>query len=228
MKKQVVLFITLFFLSFCTRVGNIAAQVTVIQWKDLAPAGGSPQEKLYQSFSEEEKGLAEWLLYMKQTEPEDISTEDPELINELEQTTKILTKKGFDIEVFAAARKISNMRVNTQLDGRKIRLAGYLLPLEAPGGRIREFLFVPYVGACIHVPPPPPNQIIFATIDKQIKELPETLVELFAPVSVTGVLGTRGVRKNLFLVDGSDDIVMGYTLKVEKIEPYSDFSVEEG
>lgn len=45
--------------------------------------------------------------------------------------------------------------------GRKIRLAGYVVPVAYDDGeRMTEFLFVPYFGACIHVPPPPPNQLV--------------------------------------------------------------------
>ena len=44
---------------------------------------------------------------------------------------------------------------------RPVRLPGYVVPLaNAQDGRLTEFLFVPYYGACIHVPPPPPNQIV--------------------------------------------------------------------
>lgn len=46
------------------------------------------------------------------------------------------------------------------LDGREVRLPGFVVPLELDGAAVREFLLVPYFGACIHVPPPPPNQIV--------------------------------------------------------------------
>ncbi|MCC5887541.1 MAG: DUF3299 domain-containing protein [Gammaproteobacteria bacterium] len=51
-----------------------------------------------------------------------------------------------------------------ELDGRDVRLAGYLVPLHMDAQqRIDEFLLVPYFGACIHVPPPPPNQVVHVT-----------------------------------------------------------------
>jgi hypothetical protein len=49
---------------------------------------------------------------------------------------------------------------NPALDGQRIRIPGYIVPLERAGGRLRQFLLVPYHGACIHTPPPPANQII--------------------------------------------------------------------
>jgi len=47
------------------------------------------------------------------------------------------------------------------LDGTKVKLAGFVVPLEYKGDEIREFLLVPYFGACIHAPPPPANQIVY-------------------------------------------------------------------
>ena len=51
-----------------------------------------------------------------------------------------------------------------ELDGLQVRLAGYIVPLGLNAAqRIDEFLLVPYFGACIHVPPPPPNQVVHVT-----------------------------------------------------------------
>ena len=51
-----------------------------------------------------------------------------------------------------------------ELDGSDVRLAGYIVPLSMDAEqRIDEFLLVPYFGACIHVPPPPPNQVVYVT-----------------------------------------------------------------
>ena len=46
------------------------------------------------------------------------------------------------------------------LDGQRIRLPGFVVPLDFDATEITEFLLVPYFGACIHVPPPPPNQTV--------------------------------------------------------------------
>jgi uncharacterized protein len=50
--------------------------------------------------------------------------------------------------------------VNIAMVGQAVRIAGYVVPLEDSGGGLKEFLLVPYYGACIHTPPPPSNQII--------------------------------------------------------------------
>lgn len=47
-----------------------------------------------------------------------------------------------------------------RLDGRVVQLPGFIVPLEDDAALISEFLLVPYFGACVHVPPPPPNQMV--------------------------------------------------------------------
>jgi uncharacterized protein len=49
------------------------------------------------------------------------------------------------------------------LDGAAVRIAGFVIPLDRVDDTVHEFLLLPYFGACIHVPPPPPNQIIYVT-----------------------------------------------------------------
>jgi len=51
-----------------------------------------------------------------------------------------------------------------QLDGRIVRLPGYIVPLDDFAEAVTEFLLVPYFGACIHTPPPPPNQMVHVRV----------------------------------------------------------------
>ena len=94
-----------------------------------------------------------------------------------------------------------------ELDGQRIRLPGYVVPLDFEATDVAEFLLVPYFGACIHVPPPPSNQIVYVTT---VAGYP--LKELFEPVWVTGVIRTQA-----YLNEVGD---AGYTLKATIIEPY--------
>jgi hypothetical protein len=55
---------------------------------------------------------------------------------------------------------VRNAPVQPELEGAKVRIPGFAIPLERAGDKVTELLLVPYFGACIHVPPPPPNQII--------------------------------------------------------------------
>lgn len=56
--------------------------------------------------------------------------------------------------------------VDTALNGQKVRLNGFVAPLTFDGDIVTEFLLVPFFGACIHVPPPPPNQTVLVKVDK--------------------------------------------------------------
>ena len=52
-------------------------------------------------------------------------------------------------------------KIRVDLDGKVVRIAGFVTPMGFEGSKITEFLLVPFVGACIHVPPPPANQIVY-------------------------------------------------------------------
>jgi len=55
------------------------------------------------------------------------------------------------------------------MDGAAVKLPGYLVPLDESKEGLKEFLLVPYFGACIHSPPPPANQIVHVVTNKAIK-----------------------------------------------------------
>lgn len=75
--------------------------------------------------------------------------------------------------------------INRELDGTQAILAGFVAPLEFDGEIITEFLLVPYFGACIHVPAPPPNQTILVTADEGSGLAFE---ESWGPIWVAGTL----------------------------------------
>jgi hypothetical protein len=136
---------------------------------------------------------------------------EPALVRKLEQG-------GVDVDALLEKRKeiIERGRaVNPLLNGQIVRLPGYLLPLEFSGKQVSEFLLVPWVGACIHTPPPPPNQIVHVKPEK-----PVAMSGMFEAVLVTGQLSTGAIKKSLSLVDGSADIDVGYSLKATRVEPY--------
>ena len=66
-----------------------------------------------------------------------------------------------------AAQQVLDFSVNKTLDGNTVKIPGFIVPLDVgKDGMVSEFFLVPYFGACIHVPPPPPNQIIYVRMDK--------------------------------------------------------------
>lgn len=129
-----------------------------------------------------------------------------------------LEQAGVDVDALLAKRKEiieRGRKVNPLLNGQNVRLPGYLLPLEFTGKQVSEFLLVPWVGACIHTPPPPPNQIVHVRPEK-----PVTMSGMFEAVWVTGQLTTGAIKKSLSMVDGSADIDVGYSLQATRVDPY--------
>lgn len=75
------------------------------------------------------------------------------------------------------------------LNGKKIKIPGYVLPLKFKGEEVLEFLLVPFVGACIHVPPPPENQMVVVKL-----KTPMNGRDLWDPVWVSGVMQTKRLK----------------------------------
>lgn len=95
-----------------------------------------------------------------------------------------------------------------QVLGHPIRLPGYVVPLASTqDGRLNEFLFVPYYGACIHVPPPPPNQIVHVMLSKPI-----AMPDIYAPFFLAGTLTAQKQQSDLA---GS-----AYTMGDATLRPY--------
>ena len=112
------------------------------------------------------------------------------------------------IELFNAYQDaVRSAPVVGELDGQQVRLPGFMVPLDFEGTETSEFLLVPYFGACIHVPPPPSNQIVYV---RTVAGYP--MRELFDPVWVTGE-----IRTEAYLNDLGD---AGYTMQATIIEPY--------
>ena len=116
---------------------------------------------------------------------------------------------------FISFRKANRKKIRTELDGRDIRIAGYVLPIEFSGTRIVEFLLVPGVGDCIHTPPPPPNQLVFVKVEGGIDDN-----GLFAPVRVSGQVSTGLNTQTVTYSDGELDVHIGYTMDASSVEPY--------
>lgn len=141
---------------------------------------------------------------------------------EAEIAVQRLETAGIDIDGLLARRteirELRKQRANavvTDLNGQQVRMPGYALPLEFTGQKITEFLLVPWVGACIHTPPPPANQIVYVKLEKGIENAGR-----FTPVWVAGEMAVKVATKNLYLVDGASGIDVGYSLIASDVKPY--------
>jgi hypothetical protein len=93
------------------------------------------------------------------------------------------------------------------MDGRKIALQGYVVPLDTDDhGLMTSFFFVPTLGACIHVPPPPPDQMIYVSLSE-----PVTAPEYGESTWLKGTLHTQA--QNLALASAA------YSMRDPQISP---------
>jgi hypothetical protein len=106
-----------------------------------------------------------------------------------------------------AARQPPSTGIRTDWTGKIVQLSGFIVPLDHDGTGVTAFIMVPYVGACIHVPPPPANQLVFVTTGTPFESS-----GMFEPVTVTGMFGTASTSTRLAEI--------GYALSAENIRSF--------
>ena len=119
-----------------------------------------------------------------------------------------------DPRAIAALRKLQkawkNAPLNPAIQNEKIVISGFIVPLDSSdSSTIEEFLLVPYFGACIHVPPPPSNQVIHVVPAQPLKGF-----QMMDPVTVTGDLSPSRIDTPY----GS----AGYEMQAKTVAPYED------
>ena len=102
-----------------------------------------------------------------------------------------------------------NAPINPLILGQNVRLPGYLVPLEDLPEGLKEFLLVPYFGACVHSPPPPANQIVHVKLDQAVKR--------FRSMDTVWVTGTLSATKT-----DSHMGVASYRIDAKLVTPYSE------
>lgn len=93
------------------------------------------------------------------------------------------------------------------LDGKEVKIPGFMVPLEDNVKAVTTFLLVPSPQACIHVPPPPPNQMVLVDMDAAANAKVE-----FGPIWIYGVLSLKAKRH----MYGESS----FSMKGTHIEPY--------
>jgi len=142
------------------------------------------------------------------------------LIPENANPDKMIKKYGLDVadldDSDPRAKKIlaeledawNKAPVVKSLDGKRVKLPGFVVPLEGDGKTLSEFLLVPYYGACIHVPPPPSNQTVYVKVPKGDAKIRKA----FDTVWVTGTMSAKPFS--------SDLATAGYQIKADSVTPY--------
>lgn len=101
----------------------------------------------------------------------------------------------------------NSTKLNPALADAYIKMPGFIIPIDISADGVTSFILVPYVGACIHVPPPPPNQLVFVT-----SKVPWPSERLWEAVWVTGTMQNK--------VQYTEVADTGYELEADRIEIY--------
>lgn len=111
-------------------------------------------------------------------------------------------------EVLKKMRQMwDNAPINPQVLGQNVRLPGFMVPLEELPEGSKEFLLVPYFGACVHSPPPPANQIVYVVLDKPTKR-----IRLMDTLWVTGVMSATQTDSHMGMAS--------YRIDAKAVAPY--------
>lgn len=103
---------------------------------------------------------------------------------------------------------LASTLVVTEMNDKAIRIPGFIVPIEFDDEQtITQFFLVPFFGACLHLPPPPPNQIIFVDYPEGLK-----LDALYDPFWISGVLKTSLIENEIATAT--------YSLKMQLFEEY--------
>ncbi|QHJ12722.1 hypothetical protein FX988_02980 [Paraglaciecola mesophila] len=119
-------------------------------------------------------------------------------------------KEGVDENTKRFQKALSSTRVIDTYANKRIRIPGFIVPLQSDDSQqITEFFIVPYFGACLHMPPPPPNQIIHSTSPQGIQ-----LDSLYDPFWFEGTL----------VIDTEENALgtSAYRLKLNKAYPFEE------
>ena len=136
------------------------------------------------------------------TDVEDGSFED-EISNQIQNSIAAASDDRYQ-------QALASTRIIPEMEGQAIRIPGFIVPLEFNDEQtITQFFLVPFFGACIHVPPPPPNQIIFVNYPKGLK-----LDALYDPFWISGVLKTTLVENEM--------ATAAYSLQMQSFEAYTE------
>jgi hypothetical protein len=144
----------------------------------------------------------------------DALIEPPEELNNIEDGSEYdqISNQLTNALSLASDSRYQQALVSTNViekyDNQKIRLPGFIVPVTTDENQnVTEFFLVPYFGACIHVPPPPPNQIVFSSYKQGIK-----IDSIYEPYWIRGTLNTS--------ITENDIAISAYSFTVDDIKVY--------
>ena len=204
-------------LSFLGGAGQAQAGEVQVGWSDLVPEVEPYDDPFRDLTYDQIRDLRIVLL------GEDLDDQvSYGLAGKFQEARSRLEAAGLDIDYLAKQREVVMQRreqaavsTNKELEGAEVRIPGYLLPLRVENRKITEFLLVPSVGACIHTPPPPPNQLIHVRYPEGFKA-----EGLYTPIWVSGRLEAVRTMQTVNYSDGVTPVDVAYRLEAADIELY--------
>ncbi|MGR5166306.1 DUF3299 domain-containing protein [Vibrio astriarenae] len=192
-----------------------AAEFLQLEWNDLNKGAVEVTTKL-PDLTDPQKRLLQEVMVLQQQEGEPAKTQ-------LDEALAQLKEQGIDAEQALQARQdymqemqASARAVNTEFDGKTVRVPGFVVPISFNEEMLAtELLLVPVAGACIHMPPPPANQIVRISYPQGFK-----VQNVQYPVWVEGDFHSNVVTEEVYLVDGKSNLSMGYEMTANTIEDY--------
>ncbi len=149
-------------------------------------------------------------LFLLLNPPAYLSEIDDGSVEDLMSKNNEIQSEGLSSTVSDYEKALTSTNTISMLDGVRIRIPGFVVPLEIDAQqKVTRFFLVPYFGACIHLPPPPPNQMIYVNVEQGL-----IIANISDPVWVSGEL-TTAVIKN-------DMATAAYSMNIEAIEAYEE------
>ncbi|MDD0975937.1 DUF3299 domain-containing protein [Pseudomonas fontis] len=147
---------------------------------------------LVSSLARAELPETDWLELMPKSDQKALEAM-PEIDHNSPEAMGTFTDKGGMKQAKGLPAVMYSTKTVAAMNGKQIRLGGYPVPLETDSkGNSTLFFLVPYPGACIHVPPPPPNQLVLVRYPKGLK-----LDDIYTPLWVSGTLKVEKVSNDL-------------------------------
>lgn len=196
----------------------LSAAPREIGWADLAP----PSETIENPFEALSDLQMDKLRKLLRIEASGAAAVDADAKKTASTLRAELSEEGLDADaLFAKREEIMEKRiraasaVSDDLVGEEVRVPGYVLPLAFEGDRAVEFLLVPTVGACIHTPPPPANQMVHVRYPDGI-----AVEGLYTPVWISGTLAVESSVQKVSYSDGQSEVSVSYAMQPDQVVLY--------
>ncbi|MCL1138475.1 DUF3299 domain-containing protein [Shewanella pneumatophori] len=216
MKKVLLVCLSLFFTvqANSENLDIASPDLPTLDWQLLAPTVNEQDVSLPEVTDSQKRLLATVIQFQNSAESADQAR--------VTKARKHLSDAGIDVDAALDARarymalaQRKAESVNTEINGKRVSMSGFVVPTKFNGVKATEFLLLPYAGACIHMPPPAANQIVKLSYPAGFE-----VENVQFPVTVSGTINANKQTELVQLVDGKMNVTMGYAMEALTIDKY--------